>query len=218
MGLPGAGKSTITVPFIENLKEHGVKSENYTEYHAHFMSQTSSKIGFVLFIILHLQKCSALFRLLYLKTSEKKILLNRIFRLFILIYTTKQYLRKKDNTTLIFDQGIIQMIISILILVNVEPVEISRVFKEARGLIGIEKREYAVVLVDIDIDSSIKRIKLRDKPTCEFKDMTVGKLENVLEEYQRFLGTSLTDMVISSQNTPINENVALLLEELSCHK
>lgn len=213
VGLPGAGKSTITARLISLLTHEKICVDNYLNYHQQLMGSKIGKLYFILFVLSNSLKVYGL-----VSALQKDIPLNRysrvrIIKLLILIFAIKRYYNQKPKEVLVLDQGLIQMIASIYIPhFSKENRQIDIVIEKAFNLLRIDI-DYQMIKVNTALETAKKRIYGREKRTCEFRDLTEIKLLKILNTYKLFFARIPSPLTISSENT-VNTNVSFIYDHL----
>lgn len=176
IGLPGVGKTTIKNQLITK------DIHDYSTY----KKESSKKIMLLFFFI------NNSFYFLYLFIIFIKInglcslysLGKRYRKLVSMTYTINNI--KRHNSTYIMDQGLSQMFVSLNISMEEDNNQrISVLLK--KHITHFKLNKFIInVLIEADIKTVINRVYLREKKTCEFKNMSRENLLKNLICYKSF--------------------------------
>lgn len=212
IGLPGAGKSTLTTPLVKRMSEIGLNVCDFSVHHKTLMGSISGKTKFLFFVIINVQKVINLKRNLNY-TNIYKGAKDRFFKLLVLLFSIREYKKRAKDSFLFMDQGIVQMINSIYFKAGYSEFSNSNtIINESLKFIGVQHC-YATIQLDVTMEIASQRIRNRDKETCEFNKMADSELYHALRCYQSFFSTVRPWFMVNSSDN-IDHNILLICDKL----
>lgn len=193
IGVPGAGKSTITNRLIE--EGGGLKIKRYQEVVREIRQSKTRGISFLGFGFLHSLKFFPLFIKAIKNSQNKSYTIKRMKKLLIMLHNLK---RSKDSDIIIMDQGIAQMLVSIFGIDNQKKTTpynkyLSLLCKASK--IG----DYKLIYIKTPLPVAFDRIANRDKPNCEFKKMNPEDRIKALTAYSEALEMLEVDLICNAE-------------------
>ena len=177
-GLPGCGKSTISHELAMRLRDRGfdVYEPSYVMDHERSCRSRKFEKAFsaTILMLTHPVIFSRLVRILYPRLSS----LNEFALMIVNIsYKLVVYLRQTKHDYIVFDEGIIQSVISILIRENEDGTEFWKYFlSDFWG-----NKQIRSIYINTSVENSMDRIQKRKE-----NDSRVEKLSS-LEEMKKML-------------------------------
>lgn len=219
-GLPGAGKTTITNAVISELTKEGYDCfpsstlDNSKTDERRILGQLFAKLRLLFYLTFCLVKhnhvtLNALryaFRVTPFNLAGFRRVLMLVTRLELISSVTGD-----DYDFLVFDEGLIQNIWSIVITGN--PPSKKYLIRLLRNL--LEEITLAIILVDVDIDIAVKRIEERSTSHSRFDRMSPNKAEKLLlknaQHFECITGYAVAlkkaDRLKIEGSSPIEDNV-----------
>jgi dephospho-CoA kinase len=177
LGVPGSGKSTMVENHVLSSEEDYITREDFTH-------EIKSKKYFY--------KLSALLSLTYIlwilmmkdikRISEvvnSRVLKNIYYALLISIFYKKNV---NNNSCIIFDQGIFQVIASLYVF-NVNEDYIDVIFEHFIGSLTYDF-QISIWLVEIDKSLALMRVKKREKNKAWFDDFEETELSSFIGRWE----------------------------------
>lgn len=203
IGVPGAGKSTITNSLVEEGGE--LKVKRYQDLVRELRQKGTREISFIGFALLHSLRFFPLFIRAIINSQNKSYTIKRLKKLLIMLHNLK---RLKEVDVVIMDQGIAQMLVSIF-GVNNQKKNVPY-NKYLSALLKTRKIDnYRLIYIQTPLIVALDRVSKRDKPDCEFKLMEAKDRMQALAAYAEALEKLEVDLICNSQ-AEIKYNVKII--------
>lgn len=208
IGVPGAGKSTITNSLIEKRRE--LKIKRYQDVVKDVKLNKTRRISFLGFALLHSIRFTPLFIKAVKNSNNKAYTIKRLQKLLIMLHNLK---RQTDIGIIIMDQGLVQMLVSIFGMHNYKN---DFPYNEVLSLLLKVSRinNYKLVYIDTLVTIAYDRVINRDKPDCAFKKMDSNQRAQALTAYSKSLETIQVDLVCNSKFS-IKYNTEIIVKFIS---
>jgi hypothetical protein len=196
IGLPGAGKTTIVDLLIDDINSG--RFVHYRDYRDEVRKGKNEKIAFAVFMIPRFISFSYLSYRLLSHCQSKKGVIKRIWKLYIILFYLHQFEKDRSGRVLLMDQGIMQMLISVLVFgKSTEMSELPRLFTQYKRIAGITLQCFRVYLT-VPIQVAAERIGLRPKDSCEYKFMDKDFRDMRLSQYENAFNFVKPDLECSA--------------------
>ncbi len=181
-GLPGSGKTTLSKKIIDNLRKNNINGMLYQEYKE--MYQKKLKLIDMLFFafkLLNISNWKFLYYTFFCANKDYKLNKNRFKKTYSVLYfyiNMKDMKKRSDIDVVVFDQGIVQAIISIIYLDGFYSEKyIKGILKCLNKTIG----EMHIINIDLSIDGALERVMDRKNLLCKIDRMNVVDAQEMLE-------------------------------------
>ena len=168
-GLPGAGKTTISIPVILKLKEKGYKVADLTDV---YFRNCNKRSKFKVIIELLLTKNSYILffsiALYCLKFSQESGNLKFLFKLLFLVHQIIKTLDEGKYDLVLCEEGIIQYMTSLFFMSRMHDNELLRKIMSRITT----KIHILAINCDIEIEESFKRISKRGETSRRYSSKT----------------------------------------------
>lgn len=211
-GLPGAGKTYLGNAFVKSMKSENIIAVNWVN-----MRRTSIVYklkGRITRCFTYIIPDCILYRkeicnILKNHLSETAIYSHVFIRSYIDNIVEYTYLYKKyhdKGKILIFDEGIIQQLVNILVNFDLSEAEKEKLFT------AIKYKNFSSVYLKIDINDAIKSIISRNRHVCAIDELRGKELDKFLNEYKAACDLCAEKMhsLELHRNSDIEENVKSL--------
>lgn len=203
IGLPGAGKSSITNSLLDNLKIPEIRK--YQNLVKELPSNAARRISFLRFMVVNSTELFPLLIKALKNSTNKRYTITRLQKLAIMLHNLKSH---KESDILIMDQGLVQMLISIFQVHNqTETAQLSKLWNTV--IKNIQQEEYKIIYIKTPIAVAVDRIMHRDKIDCKFKRMNSKNRTQTLTAYSQALEEWKVDLICNAE-TEIKYNVKII--------
>lgn len=203
IGVPGAGKSTITNSLMKEVK--GLKIKKYQDVVRDVKLNRTRGISFLGFALFHSVRFFPLFIEAIKNSKNKKYTTKRLQKLLIMLHNLK---RHKSADIIIMDQGIAQMLISIFGVNNQK--HKPPYSKYLSSLLKARKIDnYKLIYIQTPLTVALDRVANRDKPECEFKLMEAKERMQALVAYSEALEKLEVDLICNAE-AEVEYNVRII--------
>jgi adenylate kinase family enzyme len=212
VGLPGAGKTTVSQQVVSKLSDRGLPLISRSEILKQWHQENTSQKLFKLFPY-NLNDLSVLFHSFLLATQVKPINLQSFIqagKVFSNVKRNDTVVRAGDRQIILLDQGLLQEIWSVALTGTVPPMACLK--REMTSL--FHKRSMVFVYFKVDIDTAVSRIKTRATMNSCFDRMDSRRAYLSLLEYHPYL-QEIIDYAKTLGMTVLEIDGKLSLEEKS---